>query len=89
MRQVLTFTVFVVFVPAIGHPRAPVGASVCTIAAHPSKFHNKIVRIRAAALSGMEAAILVDGKDGKWNDKCGRINLDFESVEHDETTNKF
>jgi len=89
MRRVLAFTVFVVFLPAISHAKAPVDKSVCAIAAHPSKFHNKIVRIRAAALSGMEAAILMEGKDGKWNDKCGRINLEFESVEHDETTTKF
>jgi hypothetical protein len=89
MTRVLIFTVFVVLLPAVGHAKAPVDASVCAIAEYPSKFHNKTVRIRAATLSGMEAAILMDGKDGKWNDKCGMINLDFGSVEHDETTSKF
>jgi hypothetical protein len=89
MTRLLTFTVFVVCLPAISHAKPPVVTSVCTIAAHPSKFHNKAVRVRAAALSGMEAAILVDRKDGRWNEKCGRINLDFESIGNDETTSRF
>ena len=88
MRRVLAFAVFVVFLPAISHAKAPVDISVCAIAAHPSKFRNKTVRIRAAAIN-FEGYILVDGKDGKFNVKCGRINLDFDSVEHDETTKEF
>jgi hypothetical protein len=89
MKSVFTFMAFVVFLPAFGHAKEPVDTSVCAIAAHPSKFHNKTVRIRAAASSGMEAAFIMENKAGKWNKKCGRINLDFECVEHDETTNKF
>jgi len=81
--------VFTACLPAIGHTKAPIDTSVCEIAAQPSKFHNKTVRLRAAALSGMEASILMDGKDGRWNDKCGKINLEFESIERDETANKF
>src|SRR5215469_8574038 len=88
MRRVLAFTVFVVFLRAISHAKAPVDISVCAIAAHPSKFRNKTVRIRAAAIN-FEGAILMDGKDGKLNVECCRINLDFDSIEHDETTKEF
>ena len=88
MRRVLAFAVLVVFLAKSSHAKAPLDISVCAIAAHPSKFHNKTVRIRAAAIN-FEGAILMDGKDKKLNVKCGRINLDFDSVEHDETTKRF
>lgn len=86
MRRVLAFAVFVVFFPPISHAKAPVDISVCAIAAHPSKFRNKTVRIRATAIN-FEGYILMDAKD--VNVKCGRINLDFDSVERDETTKEF
>jgi len=89
MRRVLTFTVLVVLLPARVCAKVPVDTNVCAIAAHPSKFHNKTVRIRAAAVSGFEAAYLMDSKDGTCSAKSAIINLDFESVEHDETTNNF
>jgi len=69
--------------------RALVDTTVCSIAAHPSKFHNKNVRIRATASSGMEASILIDSTDGEWNKACGRINLDFHSARGDESTSRF
>jgi hypothetical protein len=78
-----------VCIPALSQTRAPVDTTVCSIAAHPSKFHNKNVRIRATALSGMETSILVDSKDGEWNRACGRINLDLHSAGSDESTSKF
>ena len=90
MRRVLTFTVLVVLLLAPSHAKAPIDTSVCAIAANPSKFHNKTVRIRAAAVSGLEAAFLMEGENGTCSAKSGMINLDFESVEHDdETTNNF
>lgn len=67
----------------------PEDTTICSISAHPSKFHNKNVRIRAAALSGMEASILIDIKDGEWNKAWGRINLDFHSWGSDEPKRKF
>ena len=88
MRRVLAFAVLVLFLPAISHARALVETSVCAIAAHPSTFRNKTVRVRAAAIN-FEGYILIDSNDGKFSVKCGRINLGFDAVEHDETTNEF
>ena len=87
MRRALALTIFVVYLPQIGFAKAPLGVTVCEIAAHPSKFHNKTVRIRAAAISGMEAAFLTNYREGK--DHCGMVNLDFEAVEHDKATDEF
>jgi len=88
MRRILAFAVLVVFLPAISDAKVPVDISVCAIAAHPSRFRNKTVRIRAAAIN-FEGYILMDRKDGKLDAKCGRISLDFDSVEHDQTTKEF
>ena len=76
--------------PAFGQTRGrPVDTSICSIAAHPSKFSNRNVRIRAMAVSSMEASFLMDSKDGEWNKDCGQINLDFNSAENDESTRRF
>jgi hypothetical protein len=88
MRRIFALTVFVVFLPAISHAKAPVDTSVCSIAAHPSKFRNKTVRIRATAIN-FEGYILMDGQYGKLNVECGRINLNLDSLEQDETTKEF
>ena len=78
------------FIPAFGQTQGRlVDTSVCSIAVHPSKFSNKYVRIRAMALSGMEASFLMDSKDGEWNKDCGQINLDFNSAGNDESTRRF
>ena len=37
----------------------------------------------------MEANVLVDSKDGKWKQECGRISLDFHTIGNDEPTSKF
>jgi hypothetical protein len=74
---------------AFGKDGQPVGTSICSIVAHPSKYHSRIIRVRGTASGGMEANILVDLKDGKWNKECGRINLEFESSSNDETTSRF
>jgi len=89
MSRVLTFATLVVFLPACGHAKAPLDTSVCAIAAHPSTFHNKTVRIRARAVSGYEAAFLMDADEKACPAKEGMLHLDFASVEHDETTNNF
>src|SRR5262249_3620011 len=89
MIRVLALAVFIGCLQVKGYAKEPLETTVCAIAAHPSTFHNKIVRIRAEALSGMEAATLMDGQDGKLDTKCGRINLNFDSVEHDNTTDQF
>lgn len=75
--------------PCFGQTRPVLDTSICSIAAHPSKFHNKNVRIRGTALSGMEASILIDSKDGEWDKQCGRINLDFDSSGTDASTTQF
>lgn len=75
--------------PAFAGTQHPIDTTMCAIAARPSRFHNKTVRIRATALSGFEASLLIDNTDGKWNKKCGRIWLEFESVGSDESTRRF
>jgi hypothetical protein len=82
-------TVMSLSLPCFGQTRAFINTSICAIAAHPSKFHNKNVRIRGTALSGMEASILIDSRDGEWQKQCGRINLDFHSTGTDESTERF
>jgi hypothetical protein len=81
--------VLLICLPALGQKREPVDTSICSIAAHPSKFHDKYVRVRGTASSGMEASILIDFKDGKWRKECGRINLEFGSAGSDESTARF
>jgi len=72
-----------------------VGASVCSIGAHPSKFHNKYVRVRGTAISaisvfgGVKVSTLIGFKDGKFRQVCGQINLDLDSAGSDESTTKF
>jgi len=89
--MVRTLIIAVCFcIPALGQTRGrPVDTSICSVAAHPSKFSHKNVRIRAMALSGMEASFLMDRKDGEWNKDCGQINLDFSSAGSDESTRRF
>ena len=65
------------------------GTSVCAISAHPSRFHNKVITVRAAAVSGMEAQMLMDSKDGKPDSSCGRIWLNLDSRNADATTQRF
>ena len=71
------------------------GASVCSIGAHPSKFHNKYVRVRGTAISaisvfgGVKVSTLIGFKDGKFRQVCGQINLDLDSAGSDESTTKF
>ncbi len=81
--------IFLVCFPAFGQARTPMDTNICAISAHPSRFHNKNVRIRATALGGMEASILIDTKDGQWNKECGRISLDFHSAGSDDSTSRF
>jgi len=85
----LGMAMLLVCLPALAQKRGPVDTSICSIAAHPSKFHSKIVRIRGTALSGMEASCLIDSKDGLRNKECGQINLDFHSAGNDESTSRF
>lgn len=75
--------------PCFGQTRAFVDTSICAIATHPSKFHNKNVRIRGTAVSGMEASFLIDSRDGEGLKECGQINLDFHSTGTDESTERF
>lgn len=89
MSRVLIFAALVVLLPARGHAKPPLDASVCTIAAHPSMFHNKTVRIHARAVSGYEAAFLMDANEETCPAKKGIINLHLDSAEHDETTDNF
>jgi hypothetical protein len=81
----------VLIIPALGQAPTPgpVVTSICSIAAHPSKFQSKSVRVRGTAVSGMEASVLIDTKHGEWNKECGQINLDFGSSGRDESTSRF
>jgi len=82
--------VLLVCVLALAQKPEPVDTSICTITAHPSRFHNKNVRVRGTASSGMEASFLiVESKDGQWNKQWGQINLDFHSARSDESTSRF
>ena len=85
----LGVAVLLICLPAFGQKREPVDTSICSIATHPSKFHNKYVRVRGTASSGMEASILIEFKDGKWKQERGRINLEFDSAGSDESTTRF
>jgi len=85
----LGVAVLLICLPAFGQKHKPVDTTICSIAAHPSRFHNKYVRVRGKASSGMEASILIDFKDGKWRKECGRINLEFDSAGSDGSTTEF
>jgi hypothetical protein len=87
--SLLTALVILIFVfagRALCQGKSATDRNVCALASHPSHFQNKIVRIRGTAISGMEANVLVESKDGKWNQDCGRISLDFDSIGNDERT---
>ena len=85
----LGMALLLVCLPAFAQKREPTDTSICSISARPSKFHNKNVRLRGTALSGMEASFLIDSKDGQWNRECGQINLDLHSAESDKSTSRF
>jgi len=89
MNRAVTLAALLVCLPAFAQKSKLVETSVCAIDANPSKFHNKNIRVRGTASSGMEASILIDTKDGKWKKECGRINLDFDTVGNDESTSRF
>lgn len=77
-------------IPAFGQTRAPVETTLCQVAKHPSRFHNKIVRLRGSAVSGLEASLLIERTEGNWKEECGRIWLDFGDPERrNESTLKF
>jgi len=85
----LGIAVLLVCLPAFGQKHEPLNTSICSVAAHPSKFHNKNVRVRGTASSGMEASVLFEVKDGNWNKECGRISLEFGAHGDDESTVRF
>ena len=98
----LGIAVLLICLPAFGQRREPVDASICSIGAHPSKFHNKYVRVRGTAISaisvfgGMKVSTLIGFKDknlrqecGPTCGPCGQINLDFDSARSDESTTRF
>lgn len=74
---------------AFAQQQHPTQTSICAVSAHPSRFHNKIIRVRAAAFGGMEAQILMDIQDGKPNSSCEEVWLEFDSAKSDATTQKF
>lgn len=77
MLRVLAIAICLSFVPAFGQTPAPLDTTLCQIAKHPSRFHNKIVRVRGTAVSGLEASLLIEGTEDNWKQECGRIWLDF------------
>ena len=85
----LGLAILLICLPALAQKREPVNTSLCSIATHPSKFHNRYIRVRGTASGGMEASILLEFKDGKWKRECGRINLEFDSAGSDEGTTRF
>jgi hypothetical protein len=85
----LGMAMLLVCLPALAQKREPVDTSICSIAAHPSRFHGKVLRIRGTGYNGMEASVLFDSKEGEWNKECGQINLDFHSAASDESTSRF
>lgn len=77
------------FVQAAGQQPQPIDASLCVIAARPARFHNQTVRVRGTAVIATEASLLIESKNGKWNESCGRIWLDFGSATTDQQTKRF
>ena len=89
MSRSVVMAILLACLPALAQRREPVDTSICAIAVHPSKLHNRVVRVRGTASSGMEASVLFDTQDGEWKKECGHINLEFHSARSDESTSRF
>lgn len=89
-RIPLAIAICVLFIPAFGQTPALLDTTLCRIAKNPSRFHNKIVRVRGTAVSGLEASLLIEGTADNWKEECGRIWLHFgDSGQRSESTLRF